>query len=122
MSVTATAPDVCPPHPASESWRASRLNRRRLVKGNEALALGAVAGGADCFFGYPNTPQNEIPEILSGLMPKLGRVFVRAEQKSRPSAGCRHACQLTEADVLFAFMTDAEAAMSRSRHFLQATL
>lgn len=55
--------------------------RRRLVKGNEALALGAAAGGCEAFFGYPITPQNEIPEIMSGLMPRLGRVFVQAESE-----------------------------------------
>lgn len=55
--------------------------RRRLVKGNEALAIGAVAGGCEAFFGYPITPQNEIPEILSSLMPRLGRVFIQAESE-----------------------------------------
>lgn len=54
---------------------------KRLVKGNEALARGAIAGGLDCFFGYPITPQNEIPELLSGLLPKLGRVFLQAESE-----------------------------------------
>ncbi len=54
---------------------------RRLVKGNEALALGAVAAGAEAFFGYPITPQNEIPEIMSALMPRLGRVFIQAESE-----------------------------------------
>ena len=47
--------------------------KKRLVKGNEALALGAIAGGCDCFFGYPITPQNEVPEMLSSEMPKNGR-------------------------------------------------
>lgn len=55
--------------------------RRRLVKGNEAVALGAVAAGADAFFGYPITPQNEIPEILSGILPRLRRVFLQAESE-----------------------------------------
>jgi len=54
---------------------------RRLVKGNEAIALGAIAGGCDCFFGYPITPQNEIPEILSSELPKRGRVFLQAESE-----------------------------------------
>ncbi len=80
-AVGATASVARTSSPASDTERASRMDRRRLVKGNEALALGAVAGGADCFFGYPITPQNEIPEILSGLMPKLGRVFLQAESE-----------------------------------------
>jgi 2-oxoglutarate ferredoxin oxidoreductase subunit alpha len=55
--------------------------KRRLVKGNEAIALGAIAGGCDCFFGYPITPQNEIPELLSVEMPRHGRVFLQAESE-----------------------------------------
>jgi 2-oxoglutarate ferredoxin oxidoreductase subunit alpha len=54
---------------------------RRLVKGNEALAIGALHGGCDCFFGYPITPQNEVPEVISGLFPKHGRVFLQAESE-----------------------------------------
>ncbi len=54
---------------------------KQLTKGNEALAMGAVAGGCDCFFGYPITPQNEVPEVLSYEMPKRGRVFVQAESE-----------------------------------------
>ncbi|MCK6457078.1 MAG: 3-methyl-2-oxobutanoate dehydrogenase subunit VorB [Phycisphaerae bacterium] len=69
--------------PVSTSERAVRTPApaKRLVKGNEALALGAVAAGAECFFGYPITPQNEVPEILSYWMPKLGRVFLQAESE-----------------------------------------
>lgn len=54
---------------------------RTLVKGNEAVVLGSIAGGVDCFFGYPITPQNEVPELASALMPKLGRVFLQAESE-----------------------------------------
>jgi 2-oxoglutarate/2-oxoacid ferredoxin oxidoreductase subunit alpha len=53
----------------------------RLIKGNEALARGAIAGGLECFFGYPITPQNEVPEKLSELMPPIGRVFIQAESE-----------------------------------------
>lgn len=56
-------------------------SKRRLVKGNEAIALGAIAGGCDAFFGYPITPQNEVPEILSSEMPRHGRVFLQAESE-----------------------------------------
>ena len=37
--------------------------------------------GCDCFFGYPITPQNEVPELLSSEMPKNGRVFLQAESE-----------------------------------------
>lgn len=54
---------------------------RLFIKGNEALARGAIAAGMDCYFGYPITPQNDIPEYLSHAMPELGRVFVQAESE-----------------------------------------
>ncbi len=52
-----------------------------LMKGNEAIALAAIKGGMDAFFGYPITPQNEIPEYLSREMPARGKVFVQAESE-----------------------------------------
>ena len=36
-----------------------------LMKGNEALAEAAIRAGCRYFFGYPITPQNEIPQYLS---------------------------------------------------------
>jgi 2-oxoglutarate ferredoxin oxidoreductase subunit alpha len=51
------------------------------MKGNEAIARAAMAAGLDAFFGYPITPQNEIPEYLSKLMHDAGRVFVQAESE-----------------------------------------
>ena len=54
---------------------------RILIKGNEAICRGAVAAGCQCYFGYPITPQNDIPEYLSKEMPRLGRVFVQAESE-----------------------------------------
>jgi 2-oxoglutarate ferredoxin oxidoreductase subunit alpha len=51
------------------------------MKGNEAICHGAVAGGCDAFFGYPITPQNEIPEKMSVLMPANGGIFVQAESE-----------------------------------------
>ncbi len=54
---------------------------RVLMKGNEAMALAAIKGGCDAFFGYPITPQNEIPEYLSEHMAKEDRVFVQAESE-----------------------------------------
>ncbi len=52
-----------------------------LMKGNEAMAEAALRAGCDCFFGYPITPQNEIPEYLSREMPKRGKVFVQSESE-----------------------------------------
>jgi len=52
-----------------------------LKKGNEAIALAAVLGGCEAFFGYPITPQNEVPEFLSKYMIEHGKVFVQAESE-----------------------------------------
>ena len=54
---------------------------KELWKGNEALAEAAIRAGCDCFFGYPITPQNEIPEYMALHMPKHGKVFVQAESE-----------------------------------------
>lgn len=54
---------------------------RILIKGNEAVAFGAVDAGCRCYFGYPITPQNEIPEALSVLLPENGGQFVQAESE-----------------------------------------
>jgi 2-oxoglutarate ferredoxin oxidoreductase subunit alpha len=57
------------------------MNKRQLLKGNEALCRAAIDAGCSCFFGYPITPQNQVPEYLSSLMPKAGRVFLQAESE-----------------------------------------
>jgi 2-oxoglutarate/2-oxoacid ferredoxin oxidoreductase subunit alpha len=49
--------------------------------GNEAIAEAAVIAGLDAYFGYPITPQNEIPAYMSRRMPELGRVFVQSESE-----------------------------------------
>lgn len=52
-----------------------------LMKGNEAIARAAIKAGCDAFFGYPITPQNEVPEYLSKHMIENNRVFVQAESE-----------------------------------------
>ncbi len=54
---------------------------RTLMKGNEALALAAIRGGCTHFFGYPITPQNEIPELFARELPKAGGLFLQAESE-----------------------------------------
>lgn len=54
---------------------------KKLVKGNEAMAYAAILGGLDAFFGYPITPQNEVPEYFSSELPKRGKTFVQAESE-----------------------------------------
>ncbi len=52
-----------------------------LMKGNEAIAEAAIRGGCRAFFGYPITPQNEIPEYMSCRMPQVGGVFIQSESE-----------------------------------------
>ncbi|MBN1805052.1 MAG: 3-methyl-2-oxobutanoate dehydrogenase subunit VorB [Sedimentisphaerales bacterium] len=55
--------------------------KRVLMCGNEALAESAILAGCDAYFGYPITPQNEIPAYMSRRMPEEGRVFVQSESE-----------------------------------------
>ena len=54
---------------------------KELWKGNEAIAEAAIRAGCDCFFGYPITPQSEVPEYMSVHLPKAGGVFVQSESE-----------------------------------------
>ena len=54
---------------------------KKLWKGNEAIAEAAVAAGCRYFFGYPITPQNEIPEYMSWRLPEVGGAFIQAESE-----------------------------------------
>ncbi|MFP4657716.1 MAG: 3-methyl-2-oxobutanoate dehydrogenase subunit VorB [Desulfonatronovibrionaceae bacterium] len=51
------------------------------VKGNEAISRGALDAGCRCYFGYPITPQNDIPEFMSKALPEAGGQFVQAESE-----------------------------------------
>ena len=52
-----------------------------LMKGNEAIAEGAVLAGCRYYFGYPITPQSEISEYLAWRMFDAGGVFLQAESE-----------------------------------------
>ena len=52
-----------------------------LLHGTEAICEGAIRNGCRAFFGYPITPQNEVPEYMSVKMPQVGGVFVQAESE-----------------------------------------
>ncbi len=57
------------------------MSNRVLMKGNEAFAEAAVQAGCKYFFGYPITPQNEIPEYMSRRLPEVGGVYLQAESE-----------------------------------------
>lgn len=54
---------------------------RILVKGNEAIAMGAMDAGCECYFAYPITPQSDIPEYLSTALVEAGGEFIQAESE-----------------------------------------
>ena len=54
---------------------------RQMMKGNEAIAEAAVQAGCRYYFGYPITPQSEIPEYMSKRLPEVGGTFIQAESE-----------------------------------------
>jgi 2-oxoglutarate ferredoxin oxidoreductase subunit alpha len=59
----------------------STADRRQLLKGNEAICVGAIAAGCRYYYGYPITPQNDIPEYMSAHLPPIGGTFLQAESE-----------------------------------------
>ncbi len=57
------------------------MGEKILMKGAEALGEAAIKAGCRFFFGYPITPQNEVPEYMSKRLPKEGGVFLQAESE-----------------------------------------
>src|SRR5210317_490442 len=59
------------------------MKELKLLKGNEAIAEGAIRAGADAYFGYPITPQSEIMEYLMAERPeqRTGMVVLQAESE-----------------------------------------
>lgn len=57
------------------------MAERMMMKGNEAIAEGAIRAGCRFFFGYPITPQNEVPEYMARRMPEVGGTFIQAESE-----------------------------------------
>jgi 2-oxoglutarate ferredoxin oxidoreductase subunit alpha len=52
-----------------------------LMKGNEAIGEAAIRAGCVFFFGYPITPQSEVPEYLAKRLPEVGGQYVQAESE-----------------------------------------
>ncbi len=59
------------------------MKELRLMKGNEAVAEGAIRAGTDGYFGYPITPQSEVMEYLMAEQPekRTGMVVLQAESE-----------------------------------------
>jgi 2-oxoglutarate ferredoxin oxidoreductase subunit alpha len=57
------------------------MGEKVLMKGNEAVAEAAIRAGCRHYFAYPITPQSELIEYMSRMMPKIGGTFVQAESE-----------------------------------------
>ncbi len=57
------------------------MAKKELWKGNEAIAEAAIKAGCDAYFGYPITPQSEIPEYMSWRMDEVGKAFLQTESE-----------------------------------------
>jgi len=55
---------------------------KTLMKGNEAICKAAICAGCKAYFGYPITPQNEIPEYMAAHMEQADGVWVQAESET----------------------------------------
>lgn len=57
------------------------MAEKKLMKGNEAFAAAAINAGCRYYFGYPITPQSEVPEYMSRELKKVGGSFIQAESE-----------------------------------------
>ncbi|MFX1459523.1 MAG: 2-oxoacid:acceptor oxidoreductase subunit alpha [Promethearchaeota archaeon] len=54
---------------------------RPIITGNEAISLGAIAGGLDVYYGYPMTPASTILHTLARETENFGLAVVHAESE-----------------------------------------
>ncbi|MBI5966783.1 MAG: 3-methyl-2-oxobutanoate dehydrogenase subunit VorB [Deltaproteobacteria bacterium] len=52
-----------------------------LMRGNEAIAEGAIRAGCRFYTGYPITPQNELFEYMAKRLPQIGGIFLQCESE-----------------------------------------
>ncbi len=57
------------------------MAEKQLMYGNHAVVEGVISAGCRFFAGYPITPQNEIPELMSIRMNEEGGVFLQTESE-----------------------------------------
>lgn len=54
---------------------------RIVISGNQALSIGAIAGGCRYYAGYPITPASDILEFMAANLPAFGGVVVQTEDE-----------------------------------------
>src|SRR3990170_822501 len=61
---------------------------RLVMSGNDAIVAGALYAGCRFYAGYPITPASEILEAMARELPRLGGVFLQAEDEMASLASC----------------------------------
>ncbi len=56
-------------------------SEKMLMRGSHVVGEAAVRAGCRYYFGYPITPQNELPEYLSARLLEVGGTFIQAESE-----------------------------------------
>ncbi|HPF17932.1 MAG TPA: 3-methyl-2-oxobutanoate dehydrogenase subunit beta, partial [Thermotogota bacterium] len=56
-------------------------NDKIMMKGTEAMGEAAIRAGCHLYFGYPITPQSELPEYMSRRLPEIKGTFLQAESE-----------------------------------------
>ncbi len=51
------------------------------MRGNAVVGEAAIKAGCTCYFGYPITPQNQLPEYMSRRLVETGGVFIQSESE-----------------------------------------
>ncbi|MBN2225638.1 MAG: 3-methyl-2-oxobutanoate dehydrogenase subunit VorB [Deltaproteobacteria bacterium] len=51
------------------------------MRGNAVVGEAAIKAGCTCYFGYPITPQNQLPEYMSRRLVEVGGVFIQSESE-----------------------------------------
>ncbi|MFQ6058740.1 MAG: 2-oxoacid:acceptor oxidoreductase subunit alpha, partial [Anaerolineae bacterium] len=57
------------------------VDKRLVMSGNQAIALGAIAAGCRFYAGYPITPATDIMEFLAAQFPRMGGTLIQAEDE-----------------------------------------
>lgn len=55
--------------------------KRPILTGNESISLGAIAGGMDCYYGYPMTPASSILHFLADYQDEFNLAVVHPESE-----------------------------------------
>lgn len=61
-------------------------NKKVLLQGDEACALGGIKAGCRFFAGYPITPATDIAEVMSRELPKVNGTFIQMEDEIASAA------------------------------------